>query len=159
MGEARVEVTNSVGVVAATALVRAVSPAFFLFSPANSIYLAAVHPDGLYVGKADLFQGAAESRPAKPGDTILLFGTGFGPTNPPVPADEIYAGAAPLADVSQLTIKIGNVAARIQFAGMTGAGLYQFNVVVPDVPDGDRPVVAEIAGERSQSQKFITVQK
>jgi uncharacterized protein (TIGR03437 family) len=38
------------------------------------------------------------------------------------------------------------------------AGLYQFNVTVPNLPNGDHAVVAEIATIRTQPGAFITVQ-
>lgn len=53
-------------------------PGLFLF-PQN--YVAAVRADGVFLGPAP---------PAKPGDAVLLFGTGFGPTSPGVLAGEIF---------------------------------------------------------------------
>jgi uncharacterized protein (TIGR03437 family) len=142
---------------AATAESRTAAPAFFLFDPENRRYLAAVHTDGTFLGKAGLFQGLT-TRPAKPGDVVLLFGTAFGPTNPPVQAGRVFNGAAPL--VTPPTIRIGNVQAQVQFAGMSGGGLYQFNVTVPDVPNGDQAVVAELPGGSSTQQNaFITIQR
>jgi len=41
-------------------------------------------------------------------------------------------------------VRIGGVDAAIAFAGLISPGLYQFNVVVPEVPDGDRTIVAEL---------------
>jgi uncharacterized protein (TIGR03437 family) len=70
----------------------------------------------------------------------------------------VFTGAAPLSNPGQLTLKIGGLPASVQFAGLIGAGLYQFNVAVPDVPAGDQAVVAEIGGVASQSGKFITVE-
>jgi uncharacterized protein (TIGR03437 family) len=133
------------------------SPAFFLFSPSNRRYLAAVHADGTYLGAPNLFGAVVTTRPARPGDRILLFGTGFGPTSPPVPADDIFIGAAPLAGLSQFRLRIGGVPATVEFAGLIGNGLFQFNVVVPDVPGGDQLVSAEIAGAGTQANVFITV--
>ena len=104
------------------------------------------------------YRGGAPVRPAKAGDVILLFGGGFGVTAPAVPAGEIFAGAAPLVNPGQLTLKIGGVAADVRFAGLVGAGLYQFNVVVPGVTAGDQAVVAEIGGFSSQANKFITIE-
>jgi uncharacterized protein (TIGR03437 family) len=47
-------------------------------------------------------------------------------------------------------ILIGNVVARVQFAGLIATGVYQFNVVVPTgLPDGDVPVVASTGGYSS----------
>ena len=63
------------------------SPTFFSFGPFDRVpqALAAVHLDGALVGPVDLLGPGVNTRPAKPGDIILLFGTGFGQTSPPVP--------------------------------------------------------------------------
>jgi uncharacterized protein (TIGR03437 family) len=159
VGTAKVELTNSLGTASANTTLARYSPAFFTFSPENFRYVAAVHNDGVYVGKTDLFAGAAAARPAQPGETILLFGNGFGPTIPPVRCDEVVAVPAPLADPGQLSVTIGGVTATVVFAGITVAGEYQFNVVVPDIPNGDQPVVATIAGVATQGYKFLSVRK
>jgi uncharacterized protein (TIGR03437 family) len=133
------------------------SPAFFLFDPENRRYLAAVHPDGVRVGKANLFGGAVPTRTAEPGDIILLFGTGFGPTAPPVPAGRIFTGAAPLA--SAVRVFFGGVEADVQFGGLSGAGLNQLNVVVPPgLPSGDIEVVALTSGLQTQAGVFVTIE-
>ena len=36
-------------------------------------------------------------------------------------------------------------------------GLYQFNIVVPDVPDGDYPVEVEVAGVKVPPTVYLTV--
>jgi uncharacterized protein (TIGR03437 family) len=47
----------------------------------------------------------------------------------------------------------------VQFAGLIGAGMYQFNVVVPlGAPDGDNSVTAAYGGFNSQPGALITVQ-
>lgn len=158
-GSVAVVVRNSLGEGTGTAILESVSPGFFVFSSVEEgKYLAAVHPDGVYVGKRDLFQGAAASRPAKTGDVILLFGTGFGSTDPAVPPGQIFSGAAPLANPGQLTIRIGDTRAEVQFVGLVGAGLYQFNVTVPRLAAGDHAVIAEIAGVSTQTGKYVTVE-
>jgi len=49
--------------------------------PAAAPYIVAQHADNSYV------TGAA---PAKPGEVIILWGTGFGPANPAVPAGQVF---------------------------------------------------------------------
>lgn len=160
LGPVNVVVTNPQGTsAAAAATLQAYSPAFFLFDPQNRRYLAAEHTNGKLLGRPGLFGSAVNTLPAKPGEIISLFGTGFGPTNPPEPADELFQGAAPLANPSQLAIQIGGAAATVQFAGLVAPGLYQFNVVVPDVPDGDQAVTAQMAGGASQANIFVTIQR
>jgi uncharacterized protein (TIGR03437 family) len=159
-GQVSVTVTNAQGTSApATVTLQTFSPGFFMFGPDNGRYPAALNSDGVFLGPSGLFGDAAKTHPAKPGDTILLFGTGFGPTNPPMPADQLFQSAAPLSDPSLLSVQIGGVAAAVQFAGLVGPGLYQLNVVVPDLPDGDQAVSASIGGSTTQSNAFITTQR
>ena len=158
LGSVSVTVTNPKGTsTALAATLQTYSPAFFVFDPESRKYPAAVHVDGTLVGKPNLFGTAATSRPVRPGDRILLYGTGFGPTNPAVPADDIVSTAASLTNPNQLTIRIGGVTATVEFAGLTGSGLYQFNVVVPNVPPGDQALTAQIGGVNTQSGVFLTV--
>jgi uncharacterized protein (TIGR03437 family) len=134
----------------------ALSPALFTFSPQGGKYVAAVRADGAYIAPPNLISGLA-TVPAKPGDVILLFGTGFGPTTPPSPIGQLV-NPAPLA--SPVTVRIGGVAASTQFAGIVSPGLYQFNVVVPNVLDGDSAVSIEIGGSSSPMLTvFLTVQR
>ena len=68
----------------ASGMILPYAPAFFTVSPQN--YVAARHADGTLVGRPDLFSGVV-SRPARPGETIWLYGTGFGPTSPALAPD------------------------------------------------------------------------
>jgi len=136
---------------------REASPAFFLFNQENHRFLAAVHADGVFVGKPDLFGGALPARPAKPGDIILLFGTAFGPTDPAVPAGRVFSGAAPLR--TQARILFDGVEGNVLFGGLSGAGLNQFNVVVPNgLSTGNVEVVAETLGRQTQASIFLTIE-
>lgn len=158
LGPVQVTVSNPNGTSApAIANFQAYAPEFFAFSPDNGRYVAAVHPDGVYVGRPGLFGGAVASRPALAGERVILYGTGFGPTEPPVSSEEILHGNAPLAGPWTLQIDIGGAPVEIEYAGMVGAGLYQFNVVMPDLPPGDQPVAAVIAGVGTHSVPHITV--
>jgi len=87
----------------------------------------------------------------------LIFGTGFGPTTPAMSPGQIIASPAPLSDPAQLKITIGGITANVQFAGIVASGEYQFNVIVPVVPDGDQPIVATIGGQSSQLSLSIPV--
>jgi uncharacterized protein (TIGR03437 family) len=153
-GPVPVVVTNALGTATATATLAAYAPGFFAI---QGKYPAAVHTDGVYVAPVGYFGSSAASRPAAPGEVILLFGTGFGPTTPPVAAGQIFSGAAPLADATQLHMMIGGAPATVQFAGMVAAGEYQFNVVIPLVGDGDQAIAATIAGFPTQSGLSISV--
>ena len=48
--------------------------------------------------------------------------------------------------MNPVSIRIGQAAAQVNYAGVTAVGVYQFNIVVPDLPDGDYPVRAGVAG-------------
>ncbi|MDQ6708825.1 MAG: IPT/TIG domain-containing protein, partial [Acidobacteriota bacterium] len=121
-GTAQVKVTNAGGSTTASVSVQPVKPGFFSYPQDN---VAAVRSDGAYIGPANLMDGLV-TVPAKPGDQVLLFGTGFGPTVPAIPAGEVVSSPAPLANA--VKIHIDTVDAVVGFAGLTGAGLYQFNV-------------------------------
>ena len=83
-------------------------PAFFAVGHS----IAALHADNTLVGNAALAPGA---RPAKPGGTIALYGTGFGPTAPATPSGIIANSANPLADLSQLSLMISGVPTQVRF--------------------------------------------
>ena len=132
------------------------SPGFFTFTPEGNKYVAGVHPDGVYLGKQSLYP-TLTMRTARPGDIIQLYGTGFGPTDPPLPDGRIVTQAARAAN--PVSVWIGGVQAQVMYAGVVAAGEYQINVVVPEVPDGDQPIVAQVGSSRSQENVFITVQR
>jgi len=95
--------------------------------------------------------------PAKAGDVIELFGVGFGPTTPSVPAGQPYSGAAPTVD--PVTILINGTAITPAFAGLTGAGLYQFNVTIPSgLGTGDVPLLAMVGGTQTPTGVVISLQ-
>jgi protocatechuate 3,4-dioxygenase beta subunit len=153
-GSAQVVVKYSAGASdPVTVNVSPILPGFFLFP---GYFVAAARADGSYVGPAGVIDGVSTT-PAKPGETIVLYGTGFGPTSPNVIAGEVFQGAAALAAAP--SIRIGSTYADLRFAGLTGAGLYQFNIVVPDVPDGDHDVLGTIGGARTQPLARLRVQR
>ncbi len=156
VGPVEVSVTSPSGVAQATVQLRRTAPSFFLFDPDNRKYLAAVHPDGAYAAKSGLFGAAVATRPFSPGGRALLFGTGFGDTNLVTPTDRVFQGAAPLA--RNVVVRIGGIQAVVEFAGLVGVGLYQFNLIIPAaLSDGDHAVVAEVDGVSSGSGSFLTV--
>ena len=99
-------------------------PAFFLL---GGKYAAALHGNNTVVGPATLV--ANNSTPAKPGETIALFATGLGTTNPAIPNGQVVSSTAMLSAVP--TVTIGGLSAPVTFSGLTGTGLYQVNVMVP----------------------------
>ena len=108
---------------------------------ATQPYIIAQHADGSYV---------SSSSPARPGEVIILWGTGFGPSDPAVTAGQVYSGASKLANSVSATI--GGQSAIVDFAGIVGAGLVQINVHVPtNISGGDVAVVTSIGGAFSQA--------
>ena len=137
------------------------SPAFFTFSPDNAKYIAAqiALPNNQveFLAPTGLFGSSPASRPAKPGEIVILYGTGFGPTSPPVDPSQVFNGAASTTSLAQLTI--GGQPATVEFSGLSGAGLYQINAVVPtSLTAGDQPVVATIHGVSTTQKVYIAVQ-
>jgi uncharacterized protein (TIGR03437 family) len=98
---------------------------------------------------------------AKPGDIVELYGNGLGPTNPAVPAGQVFYG--PAYTTNPITLLINHVSVSPTFAGLTGAGLYQINLTVPaglgrgDVP-GDVPLVATVGGMQTPPTVVISLQ-
>ncbi len=80
-GSVQVVVTNN-GIATAgfTAQAQSISPSFFVFN--GGPYVAAEHLNGSLIGPATLYPGA--STPAKPGEIVVIYANGFGPTNLPV---------------------------------------------------------------------------
>ncbi len=163
IGPVTVVVKNSVRTAMATAAAAKYSPGLFLFDPMGHKYPAALiaRTDGGvdYLGPSGLFGAALATRPAKPGEIVELYGTGLGPTNPPVPVGSVFGGAASVDPAGAVTTTIGGVTAPVLFAGITGAGLYQVNVVVPTVPDGDQKVVLTVSGLSTPDNVFVAVMK
>ncbi|MCW5965022.1 MAG: hypothetical protein KIT83_13360 [Bryobacterales bacterium] len=135
-----------------------VLPAFFTFGPMSGKYAAALHLDSAPVGPADLFASGTPARPAKPGEVIQVFGSGFGLTNPPADPTKLLTTSATLVDFLGLQIRIGGQNATVGFAGLSGTGLNQFNVTVPALAAGDHEIVATIGSVTTRTGVFIRVQ-
>lgn len=75
---------------------------------------------------------ADDEHPAQAGETLEIYGTGLGPTDPFVPAG-VPAPASVLARASTPEVLIGGKTAGVEFAGLTPGlvGVYQVNATVP----------------------------
>jgi len=121
-------------------------------------YAAALFSDGTYALPTGAISGVA-SRPAKPGDTIMLYGVGFGPVTPDIPAGQIVQQSNMLADSFQ--ISIGGTTASLAYLGLAPnlIGLYQFNVVVPNIAASDAvPLTFTLAGMAGTQTLYIPIQ-
>jgi uncharacterized protein (TIGR03437 family) len=95
--------------------------------------------------------------PARAGDNVELFGVGFGPTTPAVPAGQAFSGAA--ATTNPVQLKIGGANVNPSFAGLSAAGLCQMNVKIPPgLGAGDLSLVATVGGVQTQSGVVISLQ-
>jgi uncharacterized protein (TIGR03118 family) len=153
-GPVQVQVTNNglTGAMA-TGQMQALAPACFLFK--DDKYITAVHGNFTPVGPPALYPNL--STPAKPGEEIAFFGTGFGPTTPQVPDGQLFT--TPPLLTAKPVVNVGAVSVPVLFAGLVAPGIYQFNVVVPDsTPDGDVPVTVQISGISTPSKGVIAVQ-
>ena len=154
-GMVPVQVTSLNGTASSTANLQNYAPAFF---PVQAKYAAARHnSDGVMVAPVGYLGSSVASRPAVPGETLQIYATGLGPTNPAVPAGQLVAAPAPLSNLTQLHVTIGGVAATVQYAGIVSPGEYQIDLMVPQVADGDQPILATIAGASSQTGVFLSV--
>jgi uncharacterized protein (TIGR03437 family) len=144
-----VEVTTPYGTAQAFAYSRKENPGFFQINADGQV--AALFADGRAVGRLpEQPETGGKWTPARAGETIAIFGTGFGPTDPGVEAGQIFEGAAPLIAKGATQVLIGGQVAPIQFVGMSGAGLNQLNVTVPALPRGDHEILAVVDGAPTQ---------
>jgi len=139
--------------------VKPYSPGLFTLPVPPGIYLAALHTDWAYVASSGQLAPNIPARPAAPGETIVFYGTGFGPTDPQAPAYHRFTGAAALSGTPPVRVQIGSIQAQVSFTGLIGNGLYQLNVVVPNVPDGDHEVVVTMGSEASPRGRYIPVRR
>jgi uncharacterized protein (TIGR03437 family) len=135
------------------------APALFQLRAANANYAAATHADGSLLAGPALVQQGFPGTAARTGETIVLYGTGFGATQPPISATALVPAPLFLAHPEDLRVRIGGLDAAIAFAGLISPGVYQFNVVVPQIGEGDQPVVAELRGLLTQSNLLLTIQR
>ena len=94
---------------------------------------------------------------AKAGDSVELFGLGFGPTSPQVPSGQAPSAAA--STTNAVGLLINNVSVTPSFAGLSGAGLYQINLILPTgLGTGDVTLVASVNSLQTQSNVVISLQ-
>ena len=157
-GQQQIVLQNSLGLNAAfTTTVSTYQPAFFGW-PNDQI--VATRQDFSLAAKNGTFPGT-QTVPAKPGDVIILWGTGFGPTSPAAPegmvtpSDQTYSTALPV-------VTVGNISATVYGSALAPgfAGLYQIAIQIPvSIASGDWPVTAAIGGAQTPTGMILTVQQ
>ena len=122
-------------------------------------YVVALYSDNVtYVLPPNTIAGVLARR-ARAGDTITLYGVGFGAVTPAISSGQITWQLNTLAN--QLTITFGQTQATVSYAGLAPGlvGLYQFNVVVPNIAASDAvPVSFTLNGVRSSQTLFTAIQ-
>ncbi|HLK67471.1 MAG TPA: IPT/TIG domain-containing protein [Bryobacteraceae bacterium] len=162
-GTVPVVVTTADGTVTATVTLAQFGPTFFLLDTQHvaGIILRSDNSGAFGGGSYDIIgpSGTALGYPtvaAKAGDTIELFGNGFGPTVPEVPAGQAFSGAA--RTTNPVTLRINNVSVTPAFAGLSGAGLYQINLTIPSgLGTGDVPIQAGVGGVETPAGVLISL--
>jgi uncharacterized protein (TIGR03437 family) len=121
-------------------------------------YVGALFPDNqTYVLPPGAISGVP-SRRAKPGDVIVIYGIGFGPVTPNIPAGQIVQVNNTLTLPFQ--IFFGSTPASLQYWGLAPGetGVYQFNVVVPNIAPSDAvPVTFTLGGVNGAQTLYTSV--
>jgi len=127
-------------------------------------YTEAVFVDGatlaLPAGMNPVLNQGSTARPARPGETLVFYGVGFGRVTPNSEAGEVVQQGNSL--LSSFQVFLGGIPAAVSYAGLAPGtmGLYQFNVVVPDTATGDAvPVTFAVGGSTGQQVLYTAVQQ
>jgi uncharacterized protein (TIGR03437 family) len=110
-------------------------------------------------GRAGTFAGATTVA-AKPGNVIILWATGFGPTMPAAPLGVSVPGRGGYPTASSPTVTVNNTPAIVYGVALApgSAGLYQIAIQVPHtLADGDWPIQAIIGGTLSPTAIVLSV--
>jgi uncharacterized protein (TIGR03118 family) len=151
-GTTQIQVTNNgLPSAAVTATVAFLAPSFFTIgtvAATGDTYIAAEHLSYQIIAPAGFLGAATTTSPAAAGETIILYGTGFGAAFP-----------ALVNFVPSPTIVIDGLAANVTFAGLISPGLYQFNVVVPaGVTHGQDALVIALFGDSiTQGNAYVAI--
>lgn len=157
-GSVPVTVTTANGTSQAVmAQLSAEQPAFFQWGK----YAVATRQNFSLAVKNGTFPGTT-TVPAAPGDVIILWGTGFGPTSPLAPAGVETPSTTTYNTATAVSVTVGNKPATVYGAALAPgyAGLFQVAIQIPtSLVNGDYPVIATINGVQSLSTTLITVEQ
>jgi uncharacterized protein (TIGR03437 family) len=156
-GRVNVVVATANGSATSTVTLATISPSFSLL---DGIHVAGIilRSGGAYdiIGPTGTSLGYPTVA-AKAGDSVVLFGVGFGPTIPAVAAGQAFSGAA--ATTNPVQLKIGGTTVLPSFAGESSAGLYQINATIPaGLGTGDLALTGFVGGPQTQSGVLISLQ-
>lgn len=164
-GNVSIEVSNTRGpgdtvTSDAVTMIAAARAPYLLAPPAFSRngkqYVTAVLSDGAFAGPPGLISGV-NFRAAKPGNRIVLYGVGFGPTTPAILPGNIASGVTALPNPK---VKIAGNEALLEYAGLATnfVGLYQFNFILPSSPSGDDKLEITIDGQPLTQTLYVAVE-
>jgi uncharacterized protein (TIGR03437 family) len=127
-----------------------------LFAP-SSLQSGGKQYAGVILNDGSLANPAASS--VRAGDTVTLYGIGFGTVAPNLAAGEIVRNSNSV--ILTLQIYFGDTAATVTYAGLApGAlGLYQINVVVPQVVGNAIPLTFKLNGTSGTQTLYTSVGK
>jgi uncharacterized protein (TIGR03437 family) len=148
VGPVNVVVSNNGSISSAsTAQLQTFAPAFFQYS-GTPYAIATRYPDNALIANPGAIAGTVA---AKPNDVLILWGTGFGPTNPAVPAGVVVTGAPAATTTPTITLNNAVNAAVLNTVLSPGsAGLYQIAIQLPpNTPIGDVTITASVGGVQS----------
>ena len=119
------------------------APGIFEFDLGATRYGVVTHADGNVV---------IAQNPARPGETVVIYGTGFGPVGVP---QQNGVAAQQLARTRRLPeVTIAGSQGSVSFSGLTSGfvGLYQINVKLPaSLPSGNQRLIVTANGIESNS--------
>ena len=155
-GAVSVVVTNNGSQSApATAQLQGFAPAFFQYN-GTSYAITTRYPDNALVANPSAIPGTVA---AAKGDVLILWATGFGPTNPATGAGAVVNGAPPVAILP--TVTVGGTPVTMIGAALSpgSAGLYQIAVQLPaSLPSGMAAIRASVGGFTSPAGVSLFVQ-
>lgn len=135
------------------------APPQFKVGAGGTQYVGAVFNDGTYVMPPNTATGFT-SRQAHPGETIVIYGIGFGPViNGTLPGTIAPPGLSPVSGTVQ--VMFGTTPVTPAYAGLSPGyfGLYQLNVVVPAIPSSDLvPLTISLNGVKGSQTLYTAVQ-
>jgi uncharacterized protein (TIGR03437 family) len=135
----------------ATAGAVATAPGLFTYSLGGKTYPSALY-NGTYtiVGDPVLYSAALK---AKAGDIIQLYATGLGSS----PAGNIIQ--SPIGFSSPVTATLGTTNVSVLGTALVAVGEFQINIQIPQMADGEYPLLIKVNGIATQTGVIIPVGK
>jgi len=135
------------------------APSSFLLN--GKQYVVAQFLDNSFALPTGILPGYT-TRPAKAGDTITIYGIGFGPannsSNQQISSGQVVTVTNSL--VNQVQMQVGGTPINLTYQGLAPSqvGVYQFNLTVPAGPSGDRLLTFTQNGAKSTQTLYLSLQ-